>query len=313
MPNKAMELALLVRDGALRLVRSLGKYAQHDSSSISILPNGMRRFTDEIAEKNRTAGDIVSGQGPKTAHRDGGSGSRSELSRRVVSDPRVNSRIGEDLAERHNLDVFGFGTPGFDTHTVREFVTGIDDMLTKYPKTSIVAVRIDRLKKGARSFAESWESKSLVDHPPRYGTAIAFSEKYAKDPNLLAERARRSVEKKHFPPGADERPAYYAAIHEFGHALSDSGKSKALDKAEETLKDYYSRKYGHRNDGMTYEQWRDQLSGYGFHDDGSLNPVEALAESFFDVEMNGAQASEPAQVLHKLLLDTAESEWRKRD
>lgn len=59
-----------------------------------------------------------------------------------------------------------------------------------------------------------------------------------------------------------------------------------------------------------YENWRGQLSGYSFWK-GGFHPTEALAEAFADVELNGDRASEPARVLYELLVDTAESEWRK--
>ncbi|WP_280295561.1 hypothetical protein [Nocardia abscessus] len=55
-----------------------------------------------------------------------------------------------------------------------------------------------------------------------------------------------------------------------------------------------------------FQEWRSQLSGRSF-DRGRFDPSAALAEAFTDVGLNAARAAPPAQVLHRLLVTTANS------
>ncbi|MBF6302760.1 hypothetical protein IU459_35285 [Nocardia amamiensis] len=218
---------------------------------------------------------------------------------------RLNEQIATGLTERHGIEVYGFGTPGVDTGTVREIVTALDDMLAKYPHTRILSVEIGDVD---GDIARALEDR--LPHADLTATRITFSRKYATDPALLSKDVSEAVQRGHFSPRA-EGPAYSAIVHEFGHALTYAGRSDAVGRADSVLFDHYLRTYRHEDPrGDLYETWRDQLSGYSFWK-GDFHPTEALAEAFTDVELNGDRASEPAQVLHKLLIDTAESEWRK--
>jgi hypothetical protein len=228
--------------------------------------------------------------------------------RRPGEPERLNEQIGKGLTERYGIDVNGFGIPGVDTDTVREIVTALDDMLAKYPHTRILSMEISNVD---GDIARAFEDR--LHHVDLKATRIAFSTRYATDPALLSKNVSDAVQKGHFFP-RPKGPAYSAIVHEFGHALTYAGRSAAVDRADSHLFDHYLRTYGHENPGgdvsESYRTWRGQLSGYSFWK-GGFHPTEALAEAFTDVELNGDRASEPAQVLYKLLMDTAESEWRK--
>ncbi|MFE4456046.1 hypothetical protein ACFROC_01695 [Nocardia tengchongensis] len=222
---------------------------------------------------------------------------------------RLNEQIANGLTERHGIQVYGFGRPGVDTGTVRDIVRAADDMLAKYPHARVISVEIGDVEGDiARAFEDRLPNTGLI------GTRIAFSEKYATDPELLSNDVSKAVQRGHFAPRA-EGPAYGTIVHEFGHALTFEGRSAAVERADSHLLEHYHRTYGHGNPGgdltESYENWRGQLSGYSFWKGGDFHPTEALAEAFADVELNPARASEPAQVLHKMLVDTAESKWRK--
>ncbi|MEV6325030.1 hypothetical protein AB0M45_28200 [Nocardia sp. NPDC051787] len=221
---------------------------------------------------------------------------------------RLNEQIARELTERHGIEVYGFGMPGVDTGAVREIVTALDEMLAKYPHTRILSVEIGDVEGGiARAFEDRLPYTDIK------ATRIAFSKKYATDLARLSEDVSDAVRRGYFLPRS-EGPVYSAIVHEFGHALTYAGRSDAVGRADSHLFDYYLRTYGNEHSGgdvtESYRNWRDQLSGYSFWK-GDFHPIEALAEAFADVELNGDRASEPAQVLHKLLVDTAESEWRK--
>jgi hypothetical protein len=102
-------------------------------------------------------------------------------------------------------------------------------------------------------------------------------------------------------------------VHEFGHVLANSGKSRTVRAADDVLLRHYIRTYGHGGYSTeAFARWRAQLPGYSFWADGRFHPIEAVAEAFTDVELNGTAASEPAQVLHRMLVDTAEMTWQVR-
>ncbi|MEU6191465.1 hypothetical protein [Nocardia sp. NPDC047038] len=222
---------------------------------------------------------------------------------------RLNEQIANGLTERHGIQVYGFGRPGVDTGTVRDIVRAVDDMLAKYPHARVFSMEIGDVE---GDIARAFEDR--LPNTDRIGTRIAFSEKYVTDPELLAKDVAKAIQRGHFSPRA-ERPAYGTIVHEFGHALTFEGRSAAVERADTHLFDHYHRTFGHDNPGgeltESYKNWRGQLSGYSFWKEGDFHPTEALAEAFADVELNGARASEPAQVLHKMLVDTAEPKWRK--
>ncbi|MFI6363639.1 hypothetical protein ACIBG0_12920 [Nocardia sp. NPDC050630] len=64
------------------------------------------------------------------------------------------------------------------------------------------------------------------------------------------------------------------------------------------------RKHAATASGSEDEQWRAQLSGYGFHN-GRFDPGMAVADAFTEVQTNGFEAAAPAKVLHRLLIETA--------
>lgn len=226
----------------------------------------------------------------------------------------VNKAIAEDLSARHGFKVTGFDTPGLDTHTVREIAAALDDMLRKYPRagSDILSLEIGRPTTGEHRWAETrphWSGPG--EGPLRFGSRLLFSETHAQNPEWAAEMMREAVRAGHLAPGSDLRPVYSTMVHEFGHVLANSGESRAVRAADDVLQRHYARTYGSGgHSAEAFERWRAQLPSYSFWVDGRFHPTEAVAEAFTDVELNGTAASEPAQLLHRTLLDAAEMTWR---
>ncbi|MGW5384833.1 hypothetical protein [Nocardia sp. NPDC003963] len=187
----------------------------------------------------------------------------------------------------------------------------MNDMLAKYPLTRVMAVEISSLAndRDIAQAASGYRSDSREDR----ATTIFFSTRHATNPALLLETVSEAVGRKHFKK-SPAPPAYAMVVHEFGHALTFEGHSRAVEKADSHLRDHFLRKHGDELSDIesegAYLAWRDQLSGYSFSR-GRFHPMEALAEAFADVELNGSAASEPAKVLHELLVSTAQEQWRK--
>ncbi|MBF6464551.1 hypothetical protein IU427_05065 [Nocardia beijingensis] len=294
----------------------MSRYAAHDRDSINSRTEELRRFADRARASDEQGGRTIAAAAglPSNSPRadfppPNNSGSQLPVRRRPGGNEQINREIADGLRERHGIEVYGFGTPGVDTDTVRGIVAALEDMLAKYPHTRILSVEIGDVE---GDIARALEDR--VGGTDLRATRMTFSTKYATDPKRLSTDVSEAVQSGHFVPRS-QGPAYSEMVHEFGHALTYAGRSAALDRADSALLDYYRNNYGHKVSEIdmdeSYRKWRDQLSSYSFWKGGELHPTEALAEAFADVELNGARASEPAQVLHGLLVDTAESEWRR--
>jgi hypothetical protein len=237
----------------------------------------------------------------------------------------ANTKVGDDLVERHAIKIYNFDTPGLDTRVVGEFGAGIDDMLTKYPPAGKgLSLSFYNMK----DLPETSALTVTMRKGDSTAAAIVFREDDAKNPGRVVDAAEGRVQSGLMNKGHERRPVYYNAVHEFGHVMvnesllyrdvdSPERFAESVDSADSALRSYYRDKYGEGRDESeveeSYLKWRSKLSGYSFRDgdkNGDIIDGEANAESFVDVEMNGSQASEPAQVLHQRIVESAKMRWR---
>ncbi|WP_306365315.1 phage minor capsid protein [Nocardia sp. CC227C] len=224
--------------------------------------------------------------------------------------------VADILSSRYGLNTVGFDLPGVDLEAAREYGRALHDMLAKYPDIDLRTVGIRDITeflapdddpadvyavtKGARRRSDGHE----------YAKAIWLNVIYATDAERMREAWAGSIASGKHPKVFAARPYYAAIVHEFGHAIEHAGKRHAREVAEQTLVDYWHPRNplepGERDAQrmLRYLQWRARLSLYSFEDGpfGKLNPAEALANAFAEVEIGGDRASEPAKVLHQLLL-----------
>ncbi|MFD6464177.1 hypothetical protein, partial [Streptomyces roseolus] len=201
-------------------------------------------------------------------------------------------QVGDRLAEVTGLRVFGFDLPNLDPDTVRDFARGVTDQLAANPHIDLRGVGIAPLEGG--HFAQAQPRTDPVTG--RIHTeSITLDYRMASDPAYFRERLQLRVDQGRFHPSILTRPGYGAFLHEFGHAVDYAGGRAVHDTLEHALLQHFraTRPEGTIEDYLT---WLQQLSGYSFSADGTLNPKEALPEAFFDVELNGKNASEPAKV-----------------
>lgn len=243
-------------------------------------------------------------------------GPRFDSPRSAFFDPEINKQIGDDLRARHGIEVYNFDMSGADTYTIREIGAAFDDILPKYPRLDILSIKIDGDLKIDRGFAEARESWLRNGDNLRAGTKMYFSAYYAKNPEALYKTVQEAVSRKHFFQGTELRPVYRTVVHEIGHAVAHAGRLPERGvEVERSIWDYYIQKYGHKDSFQrtqeSYLNWlADGLSGYSFRS-GRLNLEEAAPEAFVNVEVDGSRASEPAVVIHKIMLEKAEQAgWR---
>ncbi|MGX1810167.1 WXG100-like domain-containing protein, partial [Nocardia sp. NPDC055321] len=227
---------------------------------------------------------------------------------------RDRGQIADQLAEILSagrpddveIQILGFDNPDVPTEVLREFARAIDDMLRLHPDVEVNALAIGDLP--ARTYAETQaggrDNRWLTD-------AIVLNEHFATNPDEFARSVARSVEVGGLVPGSDTRPIYTTIIHEFAHALDFGGQMRArFDAFDLLLDEYISR----RGTDAGFEDWvYDGLSRYSFDREGMFDMPEALAEAFTDVRLNGRDASEPAQILHRILLDAFDAGRVARD
>ncbi|MEU0540807.1 hypothetical protein ABZ319_13145, partial [Nocardia sp. NPDC005978] len=220
--------------------------------------------------------------------------------------PLDRDQIADELAERWDVDVFGFDNPNIDPEVLREFARAVDEMFTRYPDTDLNAIAIMPLEEG--TLGEAWPKIEDGEH---YTDRLVLNEQYAGNPQDFARRVRESEEAGHLVAGSADRPIYSTVVHEFAHAIDFSGQMHGRTEAFNALMEHYLET---RGDLDGFVDWlKAQLSGYSFAEDGTFDRAEAMAEALTDVVLNGPAAGPAAHVLHRVLVDAAADYIAQRD
>ncbi|MFG1792755.1 hypothetical protein [Nocardia sp. NPDC049149] len=212
-----------------------------------------------------------------------------------------------DLVDRHRLTSAGFDAPGLDETVLREFVTAVDTVLTDYPVLELRRVTLDQL---APSEVVRAQRQRTDDARRPFAWSITLNRDLATEPRRIADIVSADMRSGSTVPGAAERPVYAMTLRELGAALDVSGNRLARRMAQRGLiAEYLHGNTDYRRTTLGavvhgYKRWRDQLCGHSF-DRGRFDPPKALAWAFTDVVANGPRATEPAEVLHGLVVDAA--------
>lgn len=220
-----------------------------------------------------------------------------------------NALLARKMAERHDLQLVGFDDPTIDGYTIREVAAALDDVLTQYPYVDLRQIAIAESAESATRLEWDWVAGATGPEP--FTRRIVLDTVVARNPSVFAEYIRTATHSGKLARGSDRRPVYSTMVRELGHALDVTGSFRARQAAQDALIAEFTRTRGTapREQAATasnseYEQWRAQLSGYGFHN-GRFDPGMAVADAFTEVQINGAEAAPPAKVLHRLLVETA--------
>ncbi|MEU2036386.1 hypothetical protein [Nocardia amamiensis] len=240
------------------------------------------------------------------------------------------ARLARELAERHGVRAFGFDAPGVAAEVLTEIVAAVDEVLPRYPQIALRAIGIEELADGETALLE-WDSVRTSEAArdsdgasdssrkrfPRVAEApstarILLAVRAATDPQYLQQTVTLAEDAGLLAPGCAQRPVYSTIVRELGRALDGAGGFRARATAQRALLTAYLPQQNPEDKGSLhrtvsgFQEWRSQLSGHSF-DRGRFRPATALAEAFTDVVLNAAQAAPPAQVLHRLLVTTANS------
>ncbi|WP_280309698.1 WXG100 family type VII secretion target [Nocardia abscessus] len=214
----------------------------------------------------------------------------------------VAARLARELAERHGVRAFGFDLPDVPVEVLTEIVAAVDDVLPRYPQIALRAIGIEERTEGEVALLE-WDSA---------GARIVLAARAATDPAQLEQTVTAAENAGLLASGCAQRPVYSSIVRELGRALDGAGGFRARPAAQRALLTAYLPQLSPEDKGSLnrtvsgFQEWRSQLSGRSF-DRGRFDPSAALAEAFTDVVLNAARAAQPAQVLHRLLVTTANS------
>ncbi|MET8874540.1 hypothetical protein [Nocardia sp. NPDC004604] len=249
---------------------------------------------------------------PKAAGKAFGADSKSGARHPWAADGEAlgeNALLARKLADRHDLELVGFDDPTVDAYTIREIAAALDDVLTQYPYVDLRQIAIAESAESATRLEWDWVAGATGPEP--FTRRIVLDTVVARNPSVFAEYIRAATHSGKIARGSDRRPVYSTMVRELGHALDVAGSFRARQAAQDALIAEFTRTRGtaSRDHAATassseYEQWRAQLSGYGFHN-GRFDPGMAVADAFTEVQINGSEAAAPAKVLHRLLVDAA--------
>ncbi|WP_415842925.1 hypothetical protein, partial [Nocardia ninae] len=232
--------------------------------------------------------------------------------------PMDATQVGEELAKDTGLLVYGFDQPGVDPAVAREIARGVVEMRTKYPHVALGSVGIGPFRH--RTLAQVMPAIN-PETGARYAQSIKISRDFVGSLDTFRQEVQLGVNKGRFDQALTNRPVFQMILHEYGHVVDfhgqraslrpiDPSDPHSLTYVDKVLQDHYKQLAAQDptlpNTKAGYDNWLSQLSRYSFDVNGVFNPGEAVADAFRDVELNGDRASEPAQVMHKLLTDLAE-------
>ncbi|MFI5538468.1 LuxR C-terminal-related transcriptional regulator [Nocardia sp. NPDC051900] len=216
--------------------------------------------------------------------------------------------IAAVLRRRQHVDVVGFGLPDVPIELLREFARTIDELLTKYPHVQLQQVGIGPTSSRDRLFAMSDNvvgSDTIYPHT----RSLMLSEALLTYPEMLYP-AWTSMINAGKAVGAPDQPVRGLLLREFAYALNVTGGLAAQRQAPSVLAKHY---------GSTVEQmvaWRDQqFRAYGQDQEGQFDSAKSISGAFAATAYNRSTAEVTEQMLHDLLIRTAEKsaeEHRKR-
>jgi outer membrane biosynthesis protein TonB len=223
--------------------------------------------------------------------------------------------IEEQMNETYGGINFQLAPRATDIRTARQLSATVSKIFNKYPQLqeamSFVGTQPYGQKDGANAamFASGPSefgvtgSTTANTYEGRYGhvgARMAFNVSRSYEAFV---RGKRESQKTRWNNNVDEGREVEATVtHEFGHVLDFFTGVISEEKILEFASEVLGRKVTQNNSELGQELFNNKLlSGYSLKW-GNIYPVELVAESFQDVEMNGVNASPLSKLVHQELM-----------
>lgn len=232
------------------------------------------------------------------------------------SDATSKSDIERKMNETYGGFAFKFAPRATDIRTARQFAETVSKIFNKYPQLqeSMTFVGTEPFGRTSSANAAAWSfgppgfgtygddyNKRHDPHDGRVGTRIGFNVSNSYENFVRGKRESQRTRWNNFVEEGKEVEA--TTTHEFGHALDYLTGVISEQKILQFVSEVLGREVTKNDSSLGYElKQADLLSGYSLTRVGTVNPVELVAESFQDVEMNGANAKELSKLVHQELM-----------
>lgn len=208
----------------------------------------------------------------------------------------THSDISTKMTEAYPGVTFNF-RDDIPIRRTREYAATVSKMLNKYPQLSatLTSVESSPIDPKIKAFAYA----ATTDHSGLRDTKVVFN---AGIGTRIKGAMRKGVEDKYFNNIPEGREMEYVMTHEFGHALDYMTGNLSDNESYELMKELLppevladKRKLG------KYLFENGMVSEYST-EGNTVNTVELAAESFADVEINGASAKPISKLVHAELM-----------
>ncbi|WP_187684785.1 helix-turn-helix domain-containing protein [Nocardia wallacei] len=223
----------------------------------------------------------------------------------LSADAQTKTRLVENFTLDHPyFEIAGFDHPLLPVDAAREILETLDRLLSRFRytpgfrglMTNIRGLRIDfmnHLDINAETIPET-----IADGRGRTRW-MTFNLRRAAD-RTQARKDDREDREEGFHP-ASGRPYHDDVVHEFAHAIDHALGGRLSENLETVLHEAWEALQRNNMIAETYPEWLRRLPGAAFTHRAAkkkLDPSEALAVGFIDVEINGAVPGTPQWVIH---------------
>lgn len=221
--------------------------------------------------------------------------------------------IARKMNDTYGGMVFDLDPRTTDLRLAREYAGTVSKLFNKYPmlQESMAWVGTEEFPNGANAAALSYGPKdygvngqpSNSNDDPSYGhvgTRVGFST--AKSYNTFVRLKKEGQVTRWNNKVEPGKEVEATTTHEFGHVLDYFTGVISEKKVLEMVSEVLGREVTKNDSALGQELFNNHmLSGYSLQF-GAIYPVELVAESFQDVEMNGAEAKELSKLVHQELM-----------
>ena len=205
-----------------------------------------------------------------------------------------------ELADRHGLRLIGFEDSALDGTTLVELAAAVDNMLGKYPFLELGGLEITDISDTV--------SRVALYRADGSGPAwITLDRACMVDREQLEHRVAGMRRPGRRITEIFERPMYSTIVADFGRIMAHAAGPGVIRKARRGLIAAAHCGAEHRRTLAEvvahYRSWLNPL--WDSNSDGPFDPGLALIAAFSEVELCDREASMPARVLHRLLVDSA--------